>query len=174
MLQVPSGFEMIVQLKVQLGQARAAYWLSTLFCFQWWLSIFVPLGFIGVWLKVAKRTMIVETMVYGLLWATASVYLDFAGTSFMLWEYPYTLVPMASKNLSANLTSIPISFMLVYQYCRTLKRFFLATVAISFVFSFMCEPILVWLGMYKLYHWMYYYSFFLYVLLLAMQSRHCK
>lgn len=92
---------------------------------------------------------------------------------------------MASKNLSANLTSIPIAFMLVYQYCMSIKAFMWATIAISFLFGFVFEPLLVWLGIYKLYHWTYYYSFSLYVILsfvfrwitkriLAIQAKNCR
>jgi hypothetical protein len=185
MLQVPSEFESFIQLKAHIGEARKLYWYSTLFSFQWWLSLFVPLCFIWTWIKLVKRFMIVETVLYGLLWAITANYLDDVGTSFILWEYPYTILPLANKNLSANLTSIPIVFMLVYQYCSTTISFMWATIAISFTFGFVLEPLLVWLGIYKLYHWTYYYSFSLYVIfsfffrwitkrLCAIQSRHCK
>jgi hypothetical protein len=185
MLQIPSDFESIVQLRAHMVEIREMYWYSTLFSFQWWFSIFVPLCFIGIWIKFVKRSIIAETMLYGLLWATTSTLLDSVGTSFLLWEYPYTIVPMASKNLSANLTSIPIVFMLGYQYSSKIKTFIWATIAIAFFFSFVVEPLIVWLGIYKLYHWTYYYSFFIYVILsfvfrwltkriFAIQSRHCK
>jgi MFS family permease len=129
--------------------------------------------------------MLAETMFYGLLWAITATYLDNIGTSFLLWEYPYTIIPMESKNLSANLTSIPIAFMLVYQYYPKLKTFTWATITISFLFGFVFEPILVWLGIYRLYHWTFYYSFLLYIIfslvfrwitkkLFAIQSRHRK
>jgi hypothetical protein len=185
MLQIPPEFEALIQLKAQLFEARKLCWRSTLFCLQWWLSVLIPLCLICLWLKVVKRSLLAEIVVYGLLWATTATALDYAGTELILWEYPYTIVPMGSKNLSANLTSIPVAFMLVYQYYPTTKAFLQATVAISLIFAFVFEPVLVWLGIYKLYYWQYYYSFSLYVLfslifrwitkkVFAIQSRHRK
>jgi|GEM_PF-3351400 hypothetical protein len=108
MLQIPSDFEALMQLQVYVGETRKLHWYSTLFSFQWWFSVFVPLCFIWIWIKFVKLSMIAETVFYGLLWAITATYLDNIGTSFLLWEYPYTIVPLASKNLSANLTSLPI------------------------------------------------------------------
>ncbi|WP_370745715.1 CBO0543 family protein [Lucifera butyrica] len=153
-----------MQIKVHLGEARTQYWYSNaLFSFQWWFSVFVPLGFVWIWIKLYKRSQLVETVLYGLLWATTASYLDFVGTSFLLWEYPYTILPYSNKDLSANLTSIPIAFMLVYQYCSTIKSFTGGTVAIAIFFAFVMEPFLVWLGLYKLYHWTFCFSFILYI-----------
>lgn len=165
MLQIPSDFEALMQMKAHLFEARRVYWYSTLFSLQWWLSVLLPIFFIGIWIKLVKRSMLAETVVYGLLWATAATFLDYAGTEFMLWEYPYTIVPMASKNLSANLTSIPITFMLIYQYYPEEKAFLWVTIATSLLFAFVIEPLLVWLGIYRLYHWTYCCSFPIYILL---------
>ncbi|MDR3589013.1 MAG: hypothetical protein P4N41_05070 [Negativicutes bacterium] len=105
MLQIPSDFEALMQMKAHLFEARRLYWYSTLFSLQWWL------------------------------------------------------------NLSANLTSIPITFMLIYQYYPEAKAFLWVTIAISLLFSFVIEPLLVWLGIYRLYHWTYCCSFPIYILL---------
>ncbi len=166
MLDIPSGFEEIMQIKVQLHEARVLYWhVAVLFSFQWWLSISVPLFFIWAWYKLCRRSQLVETALYGLFWAAAATYLDTLGTSFLLWEYPYTILPYGSKHLSVNLTSLPIALMLVYQYCPSWPAFARGTVAISLVFAFVLEPLLVWLGIYIMYHWTYWYSFIIYILL---------
>lgn len=165
MLQAPPDFEGIVQLEYQLAEAKRMYWHLTLFSFQWWFSFLVPFSFSMVWIKYVKRSQLAELVCYGLLWASAASYLDEIGTSLVLWEYPYTLAPFAAKNLSANFTSLPIIFMLLYQHYPTTKTFILATIATSLIFSFVFEPLLVWMGIYKLYHWKYYYSFPIYILL---------
>jgi hypothetical protein len=45
MLQIPSGFEAFMQLKDHLLENRILYWYSTLFSFQWWLSVFLTFSF---------------------------------------------------------------------------------------------------------------------------------
>lgn len=164
--EIPPSFEELMHLKAQLQAARLLYWhTDVLLTFQWWFSVVAALFFIGLWVRLHKRARLAETSLYGLQWAAAATYLDNVGTSFMLWEYPYTILPYTSKSLSADLTSIPISFMLVYQYCPTPPAFARGTLAIAAFFAFVMEPFLVWLGIYKLYRWSYLCSFVLYILL---------
>ncbi len=166
MPEIPPGFAEIMRLKVQLQEARTLYWhTSVLLTFQWWFSVLTPLCFIGLWVRLHKRAGLLETALYGSLWAIVAICLDAAGTEFLLWEYPYTIIPHASKIISADLTALPLSLMLVYQYCPTPRTFAWGTLALAALFAFVIEPFLVWLGIYKLYHWSYLYSFVLYILL---------
>jgi len=141
------------------------YWRSTLFSPQWWFSIAMGLSSILLWLKLVNRAKLVELVLYGLLWAVTATFLDEIGPNLVWWEYPYTILPIGSKNLTANLTAVPVVFMLIYQYCPSIKSFAWATLGISLFLAFAFEPFLVWFGIYKLYHWTYYYSFLLYVML---------
>jgi len=60
---------------------------------------------------------------------------------------------------------IVMVFMLTYQYFPTWKRFFWALVAVSAVFSFIVEPIIVYLGFYVILKWLYWYSFIIYIVM---------
>lgn len=183
MPQIPLDFDAIVQLKKYCAENRMLYWRSTLFSPQWWFSIAMGLCSILLWLKLVNRAKLVELVLYGLLWALTATFLDEIGPNLVWWEYPYTLLPVGSKNLSANLTTVPVVFMLIYQYYPSIKSFAWATIGIAVLFAFVFEPFLVWFGIYKLYHWTYYYSFVLYIIfsfafrwitkkLFAIQYRH--
>lgn len=58
--------------------------------------------------------------------------------------------------------------MFIYQYFREWKSFIIANVILAAIFTFIAEPITVWLGIYKLDNWKYIYSFPIYILKTAL------
>jgi hypothetical protein len=51
----------------------------------------------------------------------------------------------------------------VYQHFKRWKSFLIANVIMATIFSFICEPITVWLKIYRLDNWEYAYSLPIYV-----------
>jgi len=60
---------------------------------------------------------------------------------------------------------MPIFYMIIYQYFTKWKTFLIAITIMAFIFAFILEPLTAWLGIYKLYHWKYWYSFLPYILI---------
>lgn len=54
---------------------------------------------------------------------------------------------------------MPIIYMLIYQCFKTWTSFLIAAIVNAFVFSFILEPLFLWLHIYEPYLWKYTYSF---------------
>ena len=87
-----------------------------------------------------------------------AVLLDEIGASYDLWSYPVNIVPFFPRLIAANYTLVPIIFALVYQYFPKWKSFVIANIFLTFVFSFIFEPILIWAKLYSLISWKHIYS----------------
>ncbi len=59
---------------------------------------------------------------------------------------------------------IIVAHMFLYQCFKKWKSFIIANTIMALIFTFICEPITVWLGIYKLENWRYIYSFPIYIL----------
>ncbi|OPZ68852.1 MAG: hypothetical protein BWY81_00693 [Firmicutes bacterium ADurb.Bin467] len=120
-----------------------------------------------VWWKMADKRRMLEICVFGLLINVAASFLDVFGTLYGLWEYPVHILPMNSLLFPVDYVIVPTVGMHLYQRFAKWKPFLLACTAASAVMSFACEPLAVWLGMYKLFQWKYVYSFPIYIALYA-------
>jgi hypothetical protein len=88
--------------------------------------------------------------------------LDLTGDFLGLWKYKYSLVPLPVM-IEIHTVQMPIIYMIIYQYFNKWKAYLIAVTISSFIFTFVFEPLLAWLDIYKLYHWKYIYSFLPYI-----------
>ena len=72
--------------------------------------------------------------------------------------YPVTLIPILPHLISVNYSMVPIIYALIYQYFPRWNSFIIANIILALVFSFILEPILVWMNLYDLVTWKYIYS----------------
>ncbi|MDP4156135.1 MAG: hypothetical protein Q8929_10915, partial [Bacillota bacterium] len=56
-----------------------------------------------------------------------------------------------------------VAHMTVYQFFRKWKSFIIANLVMAAIFTFIFEPLTVWLDIYQLDNWKYIYSFPIYV-----------
>jgi len=120
---------------------------------RWWLlliSIFWPWI---VWWKLVAKKRIFEILAYGLLWAAMATWLDLLGTSNGMWEYPFKLYYKVSCLLPADVSVIPVLYMLLYQYGERWRTFLLGSVIVSTLLSFIFEPIFLKMNMLNLITW---------------------
>ncbi|MGD6833092.1 CBO0543 family protein [Sutcliffiella halmapala] len=120
---------------------------------RWWLlfiSIFWPWI---VWWKLIAKKRLFEILAYGLLWAAMATWLDLLGTSNGMWEYPFKLYHKVSCLLPADVSVIPVLFMLLYQYGERWRTFLLGSVIVSTLLSFIFEPIFLKMNMLNLITW---------------------
>lgn len=156
----------ITKLRKQIWDMLLDYWISnTLFSFNWWFLLTTMIAIFIVWLWFLDKKRIIEIVTYGLLISSFGFILDIMGVTMVLWSYPERLIPIMTPILEIHKMHMPIFYMLVYQYFHTWKSFLIAITMTAIVFAFVLEPLLVWLGIYEIYHWKYIYSFPIYIIL---------
>lgn len=156
--------EQVAEMTRLLTQVRIENWLGhAVGSWHWWVLIGVSIIPWLLWIKVAAKKQIHELMLFGLFMILGSLTLDELGFELSLWSYPFSLIPVFPRLSSADYTMLPVIYMLIYQYFPTWKSFFLASVGVAFVFSFLAEPLLVKLGFYVLIKWTYWASFIIYI-----------
>ncbi|MEN2768479.1 CBO0543 family protein [Ornithinibacillus xuwenensis] len=161
-----SEWQDIIQLRRQIRDMLIDYWHTySLFSINWWLLLTSTIIFFIIWVIILDKRRIIEIASFGLIIGTTTFIMDIIGNSLVLWSYPDRIIPMITPILEIHHAQLPIIYMIVYQYFSTWKSFFIALSTTSFVFSFMLEPLTMWLGIYEIYHWKYIYSFPIYILI---------
>ena len=91
-------------------------------------------------------------------------YIDIFGMNIGLWNYPFQVIP-ALPSISIDSSIVPVSFMLIYQWTLNHnKNFYLYSIIVAGIFSFIFKPLLVALGLFRMYGVInYFYLFVCYV-----------
>ncbi|MDZ5472875.1 CBO0543 family protein [Bacillus sp. 31A1R] len=165
MTNQPPTYEEIRNVHQQLFEMKLDYWIShDLFSFQWWLLLFVLLIPWLVWWKFVDKQRINEILLFGTTLMIIVMILDDLGVELHLWSYPYQLVNILPRLIAVDQGIIIIAHMFVYQFFRKWKPFLIANLIMASIFTFIFEPLTVWLGIYKLENWRYIYSLPIYIL----------
>lgn len=159
------GLRLIVKYEKQLFQARYENWINHgVFTIKWWILLCILIIPWIIWYLLIDKKRLQEMVLYLLATSFIAVLLDEIGTTLTLWAYPLNIVPFIPLLITANYTLVPIIFTLVYQYFPKWKPFIIVNIILTFVFSFILEPILVWVKLYVLISWRYIYSIPVYFL----------
>lgn len=159
----PSDEQIAYTLK-QLSYARIDNWLDTdLNTLAWWSEIGLFIVSLAIWWKLVDKKRLLELTFYGFVVMTVSIWMDETGYELGLWYYPVDLIPIFPPSTAIDYVMLPVTYALVYQYCRSWKSFLIATVLMSGVFSFVLEPLLEKFGFYIIIKWRSYYSFPIYI-----------
>jgi hypothetical protein len=141
-------------------------WLKEdVFKLRWWLLIAFILITIFVWWYLLDKLRAHEVCLYVVLAIIIALGIREYGEELTLWDYPTDIIPIFPPLTSINLMALPLIYSLIYQYFSTKKSFFWATIIATAIFCFILEPLFSLGDFYKLIHWEYYYSFFLYTLM---------
>lgn len=164
--QYPS-FEELEKARKGYLDLHREYWLNhDLFSFNWWLLIFISIIPWIVWCKMVDKKKLTQILLYGLFIGVESILLDICLTNLMVWAYvnriTYLLQPIL---LPYDLTIMPVVYMLIYQKFTKWKTFLIASISISVIFTFVLEPTLEWMKIYKEYNFPSIYSLSLYILI---------
>jgi hypothetical protein len=161
-----SLWSQIIELRRESRNLLWEYWLTeTLFTFNWWFLIITTIAFVLVWLRLLDKKRLVEVVSFGLMIGSIGYFLDITGVSFVMWSYPDKIFPIIPPIIEIHKFHLPIVYMIVYQYFPKWKPFLLVMTVCALFFSFVLEPITVWLGIYEIYHWEYIYSFPIYIII---------
>lgn len=157
-------FNIITKDQHQLTQARISDWVNReVFSFQWWLLLAVLIIPWFIWWKYVDKKRLLEISLFGAIISIFAFCLDSTLTELVLWGYQYKIFPVWPILMSVDFSIIPVSFMFVYQYFRETKKFIIAMAVVAAAFAFIAEPLLTWIGIYKIYQWKYIYSFPIYI-----------
>jgi hypothetical protein len=120
---------------------------------RWWLlfvSIFFPWV---IWWKAVDRSRLFEILSFGLFWAAMATWLDLLGTTYNMWSYPFKLNDHTTTLLPADVSVIPVMYMLLYQFSSTWKAYVLGSILIAVILSFIFEPLFILFQMFELKTW---------------------
>lgn len=150
----------IEKLHSDLIKMEIKYYLEeSLFSFEWWLLLIALILPWILWFKFVDRKRFKEIILFGLLWMVMALVLDEIGASWNLWSYPKKLIPIIPPFAPADLSVIPVAFMIIYQWSKNFRIYFLLTIITSLLFSFVIEVSFQQFGMFKLLNWEHWYSF---------------
>jgi hypothetical protein len=158
--------EQLVEMVRQLTQARIENWLGECVgTWRWWFLVALLVIPWITWFKVVDKKKFIELSLFGLITILVTNILDELGFELSLWNYPLEIIPMFPRLISIDYAILPIIYMLLYQYFPNWKNLFWAMTIASAFFSFIIEPLMVFLGFYQLLTWKHYYSYPIYIVL---------
>lgn len=155
--------ELAGQLQSELTRIREELFFTyILFSPQWFLVLGALIGAYALLWRLIDRSRLFPILFVGLLLFGISLTADSIGADFLLWDYPRMLMPWGPRMVSIDLI-IPVGYMLIYQYFREWRPYFLASLALAALYAFVFEPLSRALYIYLVYHWKDIYSFPIYV-----------
>jgi hypothetical protein len=158
------SYDEIRKIEYKLTEMKNEYWLHhDLFTFQWWLLLIIFILPWILWWKYVDKNKVKEILLFGCLLMLLVGLMDDIGVNAHLWSYPYNLVQLIPRLAPIDYGILIVIHMTVYQYFPKWKSFIIANIVMAAIFTFLFEPLTVWLGIYKLDNWKYIYSFPIYV-----------
>jgi hypothetical protein len=152
--------EMIIEMNSKLHDLTMTRWLTQdLFSAKWWALLgFIVFSYtLCFWLLDKKRLTI--TILYGSLISVFSVVIDVAGSSFNLWAYLVTVIPIKPSLFIYDITALPLFFMLIFQRANSWKKYVVWMLGASALMGFIFTPLMVAVGVLKLIDWSYFNAF---------------
>jgi len=143
------------------------HWLRyELFTFDWWFLLIISIIPFIIWWRLLDKNRMNEIILFGLFVGLISVIIEYIGEYIALWwGYKIKLFPGVTLFFPFDLTILPVSYMLVYQYFPKWRSFFIGMIGLSFGAAFIFEPLLDWMDIYVLNTWKYIYSFPIYLVI---------
>ncbi|MCM3443833.1 CBO0543 family protein [Metabacillus halosaccharovorans] len=139
-------------------------WLENEFLsWEWWILLFFLVVPWFIWLKLAKRDLLVESYLFGSIIIIITILLDTVGLQFSFWEYPIEFLPVIPRAFPFDVSMVPIAFMLLFNYFRTWKSYSIALLIMALIYAFIGEPFCEWIHLVYYIKWNYLYSFLYYI-----------
>lgn len=158
--------EEMLKLEMRLSDVTLDYWFHhDLFTWRWWILLGLSILPLIIWWKILDKTRKPEILIYGLCTALLTTFLDVLGWNLNLWSYPHKLLPMCIPLIPADLITLPIFYMLIYQRFLLWRSFLGATVVLAAILSFVMEPLFLRLEISKFLAWKHVYSLPIYILI---------
>ncbi|TYS18622.1 hypothetical protein FZC78_03605 [Rossellomorea vietnamensis] len=129
------------------------YWsvYSSFDSWQFWVVLILTVGPLILLIFTVDRSRVFELFFLGysihLLWT----YIDVPLERYGYFVHKYFFVPIYPYSLNMTAAVLPVSFLLLYQYCTSRKKdFFVYSALMSAVFSFVFAPLESVIGLLEL------------------------
>ncbi|QPC45602.1 CBO0543 family protein [Mangrovibacillus cuniculi] len=158
--------EEIIELRRELFSIVYSNWKeNTLFTPQWWILLIIVIGLWFIWWKLVDKSRLMEVCFLGTVVGIVSTLLNSIGIELVLWGFPNQLFSLVKTFNLLDLTFIPITYMLLYQYFTRWLPYSIAVIIFGLLGSFIGQPLFTMLGIYETINWEYVYSFPVYLLI---------
>jgi hypothetical protein len=140
----------INQLSEKVTSLMNSYWhkYSDWGNWQFWVLLFFLVAPLIVLLVKLNRRRTLEILFFGYTVHMLWTYTDLILIRLGYIDHNYFLMPFLPQGLGITSSLIPVSFMLLYQYCMIQKKpFILWTTGVSAIFAFGFAPIEKMLGL---------------------------
>lgn len=156
-------FDKIVEMGKEGQKALNEYWLDyALYAtFEYWFMVLLlVVPFFFLFIKINKNKLF-QILFYGYSVHIFFGYEDLYGRNIGYWNYPFPVIP-ALPGIVLDSSLIPIIFIFVYQSTlNSNKKYYLYSIITSVFLSFVFKPMLVGLGLFRMYGSINYFHLFL-------------
>jgi hypothetical protein len=133
-------------------------WMDKMvFTWHWWLDVSLAVLPWILWFIVRDRKNTHNLLYAGFFSMLAATLLDVGGVSQGGWNYNTWLLPYLPEFLPWDLTVMPVTAMLFYQFFPRINPWFKGVV-FGAVAAYVVEPVFIWLGVYEPSGWEHHYS----------------
>jgi hypothetical protein len=166
-------FDKAVQLREDSTDVLTEIWkdYSLYSTLEYWIMatiLVVPLLFLLVKIDKSKIFLI---CFYGYTFHVVLAYGDIYGMNAGYWHYPFQLIP-SLPSLSIDASIFPVTFMLIYQWTlNSNKKYYLYSIIACGGYAFVFKPLLVALGLFRLYDWVNYLYLFIGYFLISIVAK---
>ncbi len=134
------------------------------FTWHWWLDVSLSVLPWILWFFVRDRRKTHNLLYAGIFTMLAATILDMLGISQGAWNYNTWLLPYLPEYLPWDLTVMPVTAMLFYQFFPRIKPW-MKGAAFGVIAAYVVEPIFIWLGVYEPSGWEHHYSLPIYFMI---------
>lgn len=127
------------------------------FTWHWWLDMALAVLPWVLWFIIRDRKKTHSLLYAGLFTMIIASLLDMAGVSQGGWNYNTLLLPYFPEFLPWDLTVMPVTAMLFYQFFPKINPWIKGAVYGAFA-AYVAEPIFIGLGLYEPSSWEHHYS----------------
>lgn len=151
--------EMIHQTRITLHELVLAKWLAEdVFSLRWWgMVVLITLSYLLCFSLLDKRRLS-RIFLFGSLLAIGITVYETVGVSFVFWFCATPILPIVPCLFAADLTVLPLYYLLVFQYTTTWRQFSIWNLITVSIFSLILQPLLVYFGIYELDNWLSVYN----------------
>ncbi|ARK31939.1 CBO0543 family protein [Halalkalibacter krulwichiae] len=154
----------------ELGVTLLDYWqqYSGLNTIQFWINLIMLLAPLVILYMKIDRSRALLLGFFGFNVHTWFTYIDNVGVRFGFWSYPYQAIPFLPVHFGLDAALIPVSFMLLYQYCLNHeKNFYVFALGLCAGLSFVFKPYLVIFNLFQLHNGANYFYLFVFYLIIV-------
>jgi hypothetical protein len=168
--------EMLQQMRAlvqELTRIQIEYWrsFSTFRDWELWVVLVMLIAPLILLYLFVDRKRIFLLGFFGLNYHVWFQYVNAAGISLGLWEYPYQFVPFL-PSFALDASFVPVAFIFLYQWSLNHnKNIYLYAILLSALFAFVLKPILVSVHLFHMFKGINYFHLFVFYILFFILSK---